>query len=92
MAINAKLVQHGSVGGTPINVDLARLEHGAPVKVRLSSAYTILCGTGIPARPSFTGAPAGSLEFPRTIASGTTLTLLKGEADALVTAGAATYA
>lgn len=92
MAINAKLVQHGSVGGTPINVDLSRIEHGAPVKVHLSSNYTILCGTGIPTRPAFTGAAAASLEFPRTIASGTTLSLLKGEADALVTAGAATYA
>jgi len=92
MTINAKLVQHGTAGATPINVDLARIEHGSPVKVHLTSNYTILCGGGIPTRPNFTGAAAANLEYPRTIPSGTTLTLLKGEADALVTAGVATYA
>lgn len=92
MTINAKLVQHGSVGGTAINVDMARIEHGAPVKVHLTSNYAMLSGPGIPTRPSMTGAPVANLDYPRTIVSGTTLTLLKGEADALVTAGAATYA
>jgi hypothetical protein len=91
MAINPKLVQHGSVGGTPINVDMARIEHGAPVKVHLTANYALLSGPGIPARPSFTGAPVAGLDYPRTIVSGTALLLLKGEADALVTAGAATY-
>lgn len=92
MAINAKLVQHGSVGGTAINVDMARIDHGAPVKVHLTSNYAMLSGPGIPSRPSFTGASAANLDFPRTLTSGTTVSLLKGEAEALVTAGAATYA
>lgn len=92
MTINTKLVLHGTAGVTPINVDMSRVEHGAPVKVHLTSNYTILCGTGIPTRPNFTGASAVNLEYPRTLASGTTVSLLKGEADALVTAGVATYA
>jgi hypothetical protein len=92
MTINAKLVAHGTVGGTPINVDLARLEHGYTQKVLLTSNYTMFSGGGIPSRPGFTGAKASNLDFPRTIAAGTTLTLLPGEAAALVAAGAGTYA
>lgn len=92
MAINPKLVQHGTVGGVALNVDMARIEHGAPVKVHLTSNYTILSGAGIPSRPGFTGASAGNLDYPRVIPSGTTVSFLKGEADALVTAGAGTYA
>ena len=87
MAINQQLVQHGSVGATAINVDMSRVDPSAPVKVQLSGNYTILCGSGIPTRPGFTGAAAGSLEFPRTIASGTKLLLLAGEATALIHAG-----
>lgn len=89
---NQNLVQHGSVGGTPIKVDVTHVDHGAPVKVRLSANYTMLHAPGIPTRPGFTGAAAASLDYPRTVSSGTTLALLKGEADALVTAGAASYA
>jgi uncharacterized protein (DUF2345 family) len=91
MAINPKLVLHGTAGGTAINVDMARIEHGAPVKVQLSASYAMIDGPGIPSRPSMTGAAAANLDYPRTIASGTTLSLLKGEADALVTAGKASY-
>lgn len=91
MALNPKLVQHGTINGsTPINVDMSRIEHGAPVKVLLSTAYTIQCGGGIPARPQFTGAPVSMLEYPRTVASGTKLLLLAGEANALIAASAAT--
>lgn len=92
MTINAKLVQHGSVGGTPINVDMARLEHGFTKKVLLSSNYSMLHVPGMPSRPSFTGCAAANLDYPRTVTSGTTLTLHAGEADALVAAGAGTYA
>lgn len=92
MAINQKLVQHGTAGGTPINVDLARIDHSITKKVTLSANYTILTGTGIPTRPSFTGASPSNLEYPRTINSGTTLTLHAAEADALVAAGKASYA
>jgi hypothetical protein len=92
MAINQKLVQHGTAGGTAINVDMARIEHSAPVKVTLTADYTILSGSGIPTRPSMTGATKAGLDYPRTVLSGTVLTLLKGEADALVAASKATYA
>lgn len=92
MAQNPKLVQHGTVSGTPINVDISRIEPGTPVKVLLTVNYTVLPTPAVPTRPSFTGAAAASLDYPRVIPSGTTLSLLKGEADALVTAGAATYA
>lgn len=91
MAINQRLVQHGTAGGTAINVDMSRIEHGAPVKVQLSASYVMLSGAGIPSRPGMTGASAANLDYPRTIANGTTLTLLKGEADALVSAGKASY-
>lgn len=92
MAVNAKLVTHGVSNGVTINVDMARVEHGYPVKVRLSYDYAMQHAPGAPTRPSFTGAKTSNLEYPRTISSGTTLSLLKGEADALVTAGVATYA
>ena len=92
MTINATLLNHGSAGGTPINVDVSRLEHGAPVKVLLSANYTLASTPNFPTRPGFTGAAAASLDYPRVIPSGTTITLLKGEADALVTAGKASYA
>jgi len=91
MSESPRLIQHGTVGGTPINVDMARIEHSAPVRVRLTAAYAMLHPPGIPSRPGMTGASAANLDYPRTIATGTTLTLLKGEADALVTAGAAVY-
>jgi hypothetical protein len=37
-----------------------------------------------------TGTAAGNLDFPRTLTSGTVLSLLKAESDALIAAGAAT--
>ena len=92
MALNPRLIQHGTAGGTSINVDLTRLESSAPVKVHLTASYTLLSGMGVPARPGFTGASFANLDYPRTIPSGATLTLLKGEADALVAASKATYA
>jgi hypothetical protein len=92
MSSGPNLVNHGSAGGTPINVDYSnRFEHGAPVKVQLSSNYTTVCLPGMPTRPSLTGCAVANLDYPKTILSGTVLTLLKGEADALVTAGKATY-
>ncbi len=93
MANNVKNVAHGSVGGTTIYVDLARIDHGAAaVKVMLSASYVRARQPGTPAAPGFTGAPAASLDFPRTHPSGSVLTLHKAEADALVAAGAAAYA
>ena len=91
MALNPRLTSYGTAGGTAINVDHTRLDHSAPVKVLLSAPYTISRDPGAPTRPSFTGAAAASLDYPRTVASGTTLSLLAAEAAALVAAGKATY-
>lgn len=88
-------LQVGSInsGATPIVVDLGNGVMGADaaiVNVTLSQDYAMIDPPGYPFRPAFTG--AATPQFPQTIASGTTLALLKPEADALVTAGAAGYA
>ena len=92
MAINAKNVAHGMVGATPILVNMARIESSAPVKVVLSAAYARATSAGTPSPPSMTGCASAGLDYPRTVNSGVTLSLLKHEADALVAAGAASYA
>jgi len=92
MAINQNLVKHGNAGGTDINVDVSRIDPSAPVKVQLSANYTTLNPPGMPSRPSMTGCAVANLNYPRTVLSGTVLTLLKGEADALVAASKASYA
>ena len=92
MANNAKNVSHGTVGATVINVDLARVDHGAAaVKVQLSGNYVRSRPPGAPSAPGFTGAAATLLDFPRTHPSGAILTLHKAEAAALVSAGVAAY-
>lgn len=91
MAINPKLVQHGTAGGTAINVDLMRIDHSVAVKVQLSANYTMLNPPGVPTRPGMTGAAAAALDYPRTVNSGTVISLLKHEADALVAASRASY-
>lgn len=92
MAVNQSLVTHGTVGGTPINVDMSRIDHSTPVKVRLSSAYTTATRSpGIPTRPGFTGAPYASLDTPKTYAINTVMTVHAAEAAALVAAGVASY-
>jgi hypothetical protein len=86
-----RLTRHGTINGgaTVINVDVTRIESGVPVKVQLLTSYSIERAFGLPSRPSLTGCSAGNLDFPRTIPSGTVIALFKGEADALVSAGAA---
>jgi hypothetical protein len=91
MANNNKPVQHGTVGGSPINVDMARIDHGQTRRVTLSANYAMTSGPGIPSRPSMTGCATAGLDYPRTLASGTVLTLQANEAAALVAAGAASY-
>lgn len=82
--------KHGNAGGTDINVDLTMNTAIKTTRtVTLSANYTTLCPPGAPTRPCFTGAAPANLDFPKTILSGTVLTLLKGEADALVAAGKA---
>jgi len=89
---NVKNVPHGTAGGSTINVDLSRIDHAVTRKVTLLANYTTQKEPGTPTRPQFTGAEASKLDYPRTITSGTTLTLSAAEADALVAAGKATYA
>jgi hypothetical protein len=89
MAINPVLVQFGSVGGSPINCDLSRLEDGFTVRVLLTSDYTTLRPAGLPTRPSMTGTSVDRMDFPQTIPNGTILTVFTAEADALIAAGAA---
>ena len=93
MALNPSLVVYGVAGGTTISVDHSRLDHSVPVKVTLSANYVTAAPLpGTPQRIGLTGAATALLDSPRTITSGTTIALLKAEADALVAAGKATYA
>ena len=90
MSEGPRLLQVGTVGGAPINVDVKSLGGAVPVSVTLSADYVIGARPpGYPARPSFTGVDAADLDYPRTIPSGTTLSLLAAEATALISAGAA---
>lgn len=92
MAQNVKNVPHGTAGGSTINADLTRIDHGQTKRVTLSANYDTTSQPGTPTRPQFTGAEASKLDYPRTIPSGTTMTLSVEEAAALVAAGKATYA
>jgi hypothetical protein len=82
---NPKLVRVGTVGETPILADLSA-GLGPTATVQLTADYV-------------TEKPAGYLNWPSaqpgtrvgTFASGSTIIMFKPEADALVTAGAATY-
>jgi len=92
MSVNSRTVNYGTAGGSQINVDHGpRIEHGAPVKVQLSANYTLSRDPGSPTRPSMTGCAVANMDIPnRVVTSGTIITVLKAEADALVAAGKAT--
>lgn len=80
-----------SAGVTPIQADVgAGLGSALPVKVTLSTDYTLQFPPGWPQRPGYDGSEYS--RRPNPILSGTTFAFLKPEADALVNAGAATYA
>ena len=94
--LNPNLVVVGTISGgsTNISADVsAGLGSALPVKVLLSTPYTLSCPPGWPNRPALTGKGPGSLNFPGSVlASGGTFAFLKPEADALVGAGAGSYA
>jgi hypothetical protein len=90
MAEGNRNTKTGTAGGADINVDLRPLDHAAPKKVQLSANYTLAYPPGYPTPPDLTGCAASNLYFPRTITSGTTIALVKAEADALIAAGKAT--
>lgn len=81
----------GTAGGN-INVDLRPLDHATPKKVQLSADYTPTYPPGYPTPPWQTGAEqkTAARKSTQTITNGTTITLLKAEADALIAAGKAT--
>jgi hypothetical protein len=89
---NPRLVQVGTVGATAIMVDVRFLFPAVPVRVLLTQPYAITRPPGYPSRPSMTGVAAANLDTASTVASGTTIAVLKPEADALVAAGGGTYA
>ncbi len=90
MAEGSRNVAIGTIGGTPINADMRRLGHDAPVKVHLTATYVRQPLPGQPIPPEMTGVAAS--RFTNTFQSGTTIALHKPEADAIVTAGGGTYA
>jgi hypothetical protein len=94
--VNASYVLTGTVGGSPVNVDVANgIGSDVPVAVTLGATSYILANPrppGFPSRPSWTGADAADLgDAGRTVPPGTRIFLLSCEAAALVTGGFATY-
>jgi hypothetical protein len=98
-ALNAAQIAVGTISGgaTTIYADVSGQPTAAgdpPLAARwvtLSTNYAMLDPPGFPARPSFTGADAADLQYPRTPASGLRFQSLACEAAALVAAGAASY-
>jgi hypothetical protein len=92
MSEGPRLLTVGTINGgaMPIQADVRSLGSDVPVAVLLSTDYAMLDPPGFPFRTSFTG--AATPQFPKTIASGTMLSVLRAEATALVAAGAATLA
>ena len=92
MAESARLVQTGTVGGTPIQVDVTTLGSDVAVKVTINGTdYVATHPPGWPTRPQDTGAAAAEGSVV-TFATGSTVALLRCEAAALVAADAASYA
>ena len=90
MVEGPRLIQTGTSGVTPINADVTTLGSAVCVAVVLSADYVMLDPPGYPFRQSFTGSAIP--QYPHTVASGTTISVLQCEATALVVAGAATLA
>jgi hypothetical protein len=86
------LVGSINAGAKPIYVDVRSLGD-VPVAVVLTTDYTmheISEPPGFPNRPGGTG--SAQARYPHVASAGTTLHLLRCEADALIAAGAATLA
>jgi hypothetical protein len=93
MSEGSRLVQLGTVGASPVNVDVESLGTDVPVKVLIGGTDYVAGPRppGWPTRPSRTGVQLGEASAV-TFAAGSTISLLKCEADALVSGGWATYA
>jgi hypothetical protein len=94
MSESPRLVRAGTVGATPIMVDVTTLGSAVAVKVTLTADYVLANPRppGFPSPPSMTGSRAGNLHFPRTLPNGSVHSFHACEATALINAGAATAA
>jgi hypothetical protein len=81
------LLRVGSVGGEPVFVDFNVPRHDKVVAVRLTHRYELEEPEGCPKRPL----PAAGATLPVSVPSGSTVYLLRAEAEALVGAGWATF-
>jgi hypothetical protein len=90
MTESPRFIQHGTAGAnsTPIHVDVIRIESAAAVSVKLTASYTLGTAPGLPQRPGLTGASQSQIA-KTTLPAGTIISLLAGEAAALIAAGAA---
>jgi hypothetical protein len=87
----SRTVKAGTAGGVDINVNHLPFDHAVPKKVQLSADYIFTPAPGYVTPPDMTGAaPSKRMQQTQTRLSGTTVTLLKAEADALIAAGKAT--
>ena len=77
-------------GATNVTADVTILGSSVPVRVTLSTDYAMVDPPGFPSRPQFTG--SATPQYPHTIPSGSTISVLQCEAAALVAVGAASYA
>jgi hypothetical protein len=88
----ARLVQTGSCGGTPVMTDVRSLGSDVAVRVVIGGTdYIATLPPGFPVRPANTGAltaEGGTFTF----AAGQTYALLNAEAMALINGGFATLA
>jgi hypothetical protein len=97
MSEGARLLTLGTISGGSVAIaaDVTNLGSATPVKVTLSTDYTLANPRppGFPTRPGMTGAAFASLDVPgELIPSGTTIATLQCEATALINAGAGTLA
>ncbi len=77
-------------GATQIQADVTNLGSDVAVAVTLTTDYAMLDPPGYPSRPSFTG--SATPQYPHTVPNGTTIQVLRCEANALIAASAATLA
>ena len=90
MAEGTRSVKAGVAAGVDINVDHRPFDHAVPKKVQLSADYAFTPAPGSITPPDMTGAaPSKLMRSTQTRTNGTTVTLLKAEADALIAAGKA---
>jgi hypothetical protein len=80
----ARQVQLGTISGTPVMADVTALGSDVAAEaVTLTSPYQMVDPPGFPTRPGFCGAQPASLQYPRTIPAGATVTTFACEASAL---------